>query len=184
MPITLMPSIGFHKSLVLIDDARLSKQRQDVLRILRGIMGEEPWHISHAGWEGYEYTLGVFGMSACSVWQNQRGHRDSIAFQLHEILEGVPHDLVQPPWIGDLNFHRSHRSYLVRRMPEFYAEKFPNNPEGMPLLWPQNCDADSRGYRLRLSAVEERHLLAGDRKLPEWLRYDQNRREVISLEDE
>jgi hypothetical protein len=183
MPITLLPSIGFYKSLKTMDDARVNKQRQDVLTILRALMGDGPHHISQDGWTGFEFALGVFGMTACSVWQNQRGHRDNLSFQIHEILEGVPHELDMPPWVGDLNLHRSHRSYLVRKNSDYYAAQFPNNPENMPIFWPQIVDSDPRGYRLRLSAMEERALLAGERTLPEWLRYDKNKREIIDLED-
>lgn len=147
-------------------------------------MDDVPWHISQSGWEGYEYALGVYGMSACSEWQNKRGHRDNLAFHIHKILEGVPHDLVMPPWMDDLNFHRSHRSYLIRKKPEYYAEQWPNTPENMPLFWPQNVDSDPRGYRLRLSAIEEKALLAGDRELPEWLEYNTKKREIIDLEEE
>lgn len=169
-----------------LDDARLGKQRQDALRILKGLMGdpEVTWHISQEGWVGYEYALGVYGMSACSEWQNKRGHRDRLAFEIHQILEDVPHDLEMPPWMEDLNFHRSHRSYLIRKHPGHYAPLWPNTPENMPILWPQLVESDSRGYRLRLSTVEERALLAGERELPEWLEYDLNKREIIDLEEE
>lgn len=185
MPITLMPYIGFFKSVQSLDDARASRQRQDALKILKGLMSDPavPYHISQAGWSGYEYTLGVYGMSACSNWQQKRGHRDNLAFQIHQILEGVPHDLDMPPWMGDLNIHRSHRSYLIRRLPEHYLPSWPNTPENMPILWPQLTDADSRGYRVRLSGVEEKALLDGERELPEWLRYDRNKREIIDLEE-
>lgn len=186
MPISLLPNIGFFKSLRPLDNARLGKQRQDALRILKGLLGEDgvPWHISQDGWIGYEYALGVYGMSACSEWQNKRGHRDSLAFEIHRILEYVPHDFEMPPWMEDLNFHRSHRSYLIRKNPEHYADRWPKTPENMPLFWPQNVDTDSRGYRLRLSAVERQALLDGERELPEWLRYDKKRREIIDLEEE
>lgn len=145
---------------------------------------EVPHHISQDGWTGFEYTLGVYGMSACSHWQNERGKKDDLAFRIHAILEDIPHDLVMPPWVGDLNLHRSHRSYLIRKLPEHYAGLWPNTPENMPILWPQLVATDPRGYRLRLSGVEEKALLAGDRELPEWLEYDRNKREVISLEEE
>lgn len=184
MPITFLPNIGFFKSIRPLDDARVGKQRQDVLKILKGLLGEGEHHISQDMWDGYEYPLGVFGMSACSVWQQERKHRDNLAFELHKILEDIPHDFEMPPWMEDLNFHRSHRSYLIRKRPAHYAPLWPNTPENMPLLWPQNVDSDSRGYRLRLSGVEEKLLDSGERELPEWLEYDPKKREVIDLEEE
>lgn len=182
---TLMPNIGFFKSLRVLDDARLGKQRQDAVSILKALMGDsnDDRHLVMDMWEGYEYTLGVYAMSACSLWQNERGNRDSLAFEVHKILEGVPHELVMPPWMENLNFHRSHRSYLVRRKPSIYEEKFPNTPVNMPILWPQLVDSDPRGYRLRLSKTEERLLKDGERELPEWLEYNSSKREVIDLEE-
>ena len=186
MPITLLPNIGFFKSVRPLDDARLSRQRQDALTILKGLMGDQsvPYHLSQDMWIGYEYVLGVYGMSACSEWQNKRGHRDNLAFEIHSLIADVPHDMDMPPWMEDLNFHRSHRSFLIRKNPHHYALLWPNTPENMPLLWPQLVDTDPRGYRLRLSGVEEKALAAGERELPEWLEYDPNKREVIELEED
>lgn len=184
MPVTFLPNIRFFSSIRTLDNARVGRQRTDVLKILKGLMGESDYHISHDMWSGYEYTLGVYGMTACSVWQQERGHKDELAYQIHQILESLPHEFVPPPWIEDLNFHRSHRSYLIRKDARNYASQWPNTPENMPLLWPQITDSDSRGYRLRLSEVEERLLLEGERELPEWLEYDKNKREVVDLEED
>lgn len=184
MPVTFLPNIRFFTSIRTLDDARVGRQRQDALKILRGLMGEEQYHISQDMWSGYEYTLGVYGMTACSVWQQERGKEDDIALQIHDILKDLPHEFVVPPWMEDLDVHRSHRSYLIRKDPHHYASQWPNTPENMPLLWPQIVDTDPRGYRLRLSDVEEKLLLSGERELPEWLEYDENKREVIELEEE
>lgn len=185
--LTFLPCIGFFKSLRPLDDARLGKQRQDALSILKVLLGEMAGDANHpavAMWSGYEYPLGVYGMSACSVWQQQRGNRDSLAFEIHSLLENVPHDLIEPPWLGDLNFHRSHRSYLIRRKPDHYESQWPNTPENMPLLWPQLVTSDPRGYRLRLSQTDIKLVRSGERKLPDWLEFDANKNEVISLEEE
>ena len=185
--LTFMPMIGFHKSLRELDNARLEKQRRDAYKLLKELVGKESQHANHPAvwmWQGYEYTLCVYGMSSCSVWQNERGNRDRLAFDMHALMDGYPHDLLQPPWIGDLNFHRSHRSYLIRRDPNSYALKWPNTPENMPILWPQLVDNESRGYRLRISAKEIRLLERGERELPDWLEYNSSRNEVIDLEEE
>lgn len=184
--LTLMPSIGFFKSLRQLDDDRLSKQRQDALSALQLLLGpkQKTRHIIMDMWDGYEYVLGVYGMSACSEWQNKRGHRDRIAFEIHALLDGFPREYEMPPWMDDLDFHRSHRSYLIRKQPDHYEELWPNTPENMPILWPQIVRTDPRGYRLRLSTPGARQLLAGERELPEWLRYDKVKREVINMEEE
>jgi len=181
-----MPNIGFFKSLRPLDDARLGKQRQDALKVLKALMGEEEMrpHPVLNMWEGYEYTLGVYGMSACSIWKTERKKNENLAFEIHRILEDVPHELAMPPWMEDLDFHRSHRSYLIRRNPGVYEEMWPNTPVDMPLLWPQLVDSDPRGYRLRLSEAEKKLLASGERELPDWLEYNSKKREVINLEEE
>jgi hypothetical protein len=41
-----------------------------------------------------------------------------------------------PPWLGDEAFHESHRSALVRKDPEVYADLFPGVPDDLPYVWP------------------------------------------------
>lgn len=40
-----------------------------------------------------------------------------------------------PPWLGDVDFHRGHRSALVRKDPDFYARLFPDVPDDLPYVW-------------------------------------------------
>lgn len=184
MPVTFLPNIRFFSSIRTLDDVRVGRQRKDALKILQGLMGEGEHHISQDMWSGFEYTLGVYGMTACNVWSQERGNKDDIAFQIHQILECMPHEFLVPPWMEDLNVHRSHRSYLIRKDPHHYAGQWPNTPENMPLLWPQVVPDDPRGYRVRLSELEEKLLLEGERELPEWLEYNPKKREIIDLEED
>lgn len=41
-----------------------------------------------------------------------------------------------PPWLGDEDFHRSHRSSLLRKDPEHYRPLFPDDPDDLPYVWP------------------------------------------------
>jgi hypothetical protein len=41
-----------------------------------------------------------------------------------------------PPWLGDEEFHRSHRSSLVRKDPAWYRERFDDVPDDLPYVWP------------------------------------------------
>jgi hypothetical protein len=49
-----------------------------------------------------------------------------------------------PPWLGDDDFHRSHRSALVRKDPDFYGPKFPDVPDDLPYVWPVPPPGDAR----------------------------------------
>ena len=41
-----------------------------------------------------------------------------------------------PPWLGDADFHRSHRSALLRKDPAHYRPFFPDVPDDLPYVWP------------------------------------------------
>jgi hypothetical protein len=41
-----------------------------------------------------------------------------------------------PPWLGRREFHRSHRSALVRKDPSFYRRAFPDVADDLEYLWP------------------------------------------------
>ena len=46
--------------------------------------------------------------------------------------------LTLPPWLGDLEFHRSHQSSLVRKDPAFYGPVFGDVPNDLPYVWPKS----------------------------------------------
>lgn len=50
-------------------------------------------------------------------------------------------DLELPPWLGDPAFHRSHRSALRSKDPAIYAPLFPDDPDGLPYVWPASDPA-------------------------------------------
>ena len=41
-----------------------------------------------------------------------------------------------PPWLGREELHRSHRSKLVAKSPEYYAPLFPDVPDDLDYVWP------------------------------------------------
>lgn len=43
----------------------------------------------------------------------------------------------KPTWIGDLEFHRSHQSNLIRKDRAHYAPQFPNVDPTLPYIWPR-----------------------------------------------
>ena len=41
-----------------------------------------------------------------------------------------------PPWLGDDDFHRSHRSSLLTKDPDWYGEIFTDVEPRLPYVWP------------------------------------------------
>ncbi|MFD5402996.1 MSMEG_6728 family protein [Streptomyces griseorubiginosus] len=154
---TFLPDPDFRQSALLLDPRRLGKQRVEALQVLRGLtVPGYGWrhHPAVRMWAGYEEALVRYGLEVCRVWREQ-GHPDSCAASL---LAGLPalrpgtvvRDQMQltadgevPPWLGDRAFHESHRSALVRKDPETYAELFPGTPDDLPSVWPAS-DRDPR----------------------------------------
>ncbi|MBQ1097558.1 MSMEG_6728 family protein [Streptomyces sp. b94] len=147
---TFLPHPGFRESALALDRRRLGKQRVEALQVLRGLtVPGYGWrrHPAVRMWTGYEEALVRYGLEVCRVWREQ-GHQDSCAASLVAGLAvSRPHEPVRdqpeladagelPPWLGDDAFHRSHRSALVRKEPEVYAELFPGTPDDLPYVWP------------------------------------------------
>ena len=154
---TFLPDPDFRRSALLLDRRRLGKQRVEALQVLRGLtVPGYGWrnHPAVRMWTGYEEALVRYGLEVCRVWCEQ-GHQDSCAASL---LAGLPAlrpgtkvrdqrqltaDGELPPWLGDEAFHESHRSALVRKDPQTYADLFPGTPDDLPYVWPAS-DRDRR----------------------------------------
>ncbi|MGW8064084.1 MSMEG_6728 family protein [Streptomyces ziwulingensis] len=147
---TFLPHPDFSESALALDRRRLGKQRVEALQVLRGLtVPGYGWrhHPAVRMWTGYEEALVRYGLEVCRVWR-ERGHQDSCAASLVAGLAVCrPGEPVRdqpalaragelPPWLGDEAFHRSHRSALVRKEPEVYAELFPGVPDDLPYVWP------------------------------------------------
>jgi hypothetical protein len=184
-----MPHINSGATAASLSDTDLREQIGVVDRIVRGLEGDESGQegdfLGLSMWTGFEYRLILHGMRLAheliairhiAVAEGLTAYIAKIGIELEEAGDT---DRTDPPWVGNLDVHRSHRSQLIRLDPQSYADRWPNTPPRMPALWPQLVDKASRGYRLRLSLSEARRLRAGARVLPEWLRYDTSAREVV-----
>ncbi|MFJ7072175.1 MSMEG_6728 family protein [Streptomyces sp. NPDC098781] len=147
---TFLPDPGFRQTALLLDRRRLGKQRVEALQVLRGLtVPGYGWrrHPAVRMWTGYEEALVRYGLEICRVWR-ERGHQDSCAASLVAGLAadrpGAPvrdqEELAAagelPPWLGDAAFHESHRSALLRKDHEAYADLFPGVPDDLPYVWP------------------------------------------------
>lgn len=135
---TFMPFDSFALSLNSLDDKRLGKQRVEAYQILNAI--DDPsygWqhHPATNMWRGHRQALIHYGQTACNMWI-LRGFDDSLLSKFDARKDTSVMHL--PPWMGDGDFHLSHRSNLVRKDPGFYGKKFPGVPDNLPYVWPTN----------------------------------------------
>lgn len=181
---TFLPCIKFFNALQWLNDEDLGVQRDFVFQILRELRiakrkGSPNSHLTlaAAGWRGYEYALGIYGMAACHVWRVDRGFSDTFYALIYNEMQRWEKNFSMPPWVGDLNVHRSHRSCLIRGN-ESYLDIWPGTPEYMPAIYPEITHEDRRGYRLRISGYDAGEIRSGRLEFPDNLHYDFRIREV------
>lgn len=137
---TFLPYESFILSARTLDRQRLGKQRVEALQMLKALSGETRGWVNHPAtrmWRNCEWSLLLYGEAVCAVWSS-RGYRDSCAAKMRHLsrVHGADWGDEYPSWLGDDEFHLSHRSNLVRKAPAFYGPLWPGVDPGMPYKWP------------------------------------------------
>ncbi|GHJ42540.1 MSMEG_6728 family protein [Streptomyces sp. TS71-3] len=147
---TFLPYPDFAETAAVLDARRLGKQRVEALQVLRGLtVPGHGWrrHPAVRMWHGYEEALVCYGLAICAAWTAEGRADTCAASMLASFAARAPGRRVRaqrelatagelPPWLGDPDFHRSHRSALVRKDPGHYAGLFPGVPDDLPYVWP------------------------------------------------
>lgn len=161
---TFLPYPDFLKSAMYLDDKRLRKQRVEGLQILRalikgpkycpicfdytGIVCYRPnmharkktgWynHPAVQMWKGHEGSLARYIVAVCEEWK-RRDFRDTIRDELEHYFPWSRWTEEQnkfPSWFGREDFHKSHRSNLLRKNFPHYSKYF-IEPTNLPYVWP------------------------------------------------
>jgi hypothetical protein len=146
---TFLPYPDFAASAAVLDDRRLGKQRVEALQVLRALTYEGyGWqrHPAVRMWAGHPRAVAAYGLAVCAVW-TATGRADTCAATIRADLARaclVPPTSAQalarsgplPCWLGDERLHRSHRSALVRKDPDFYGPLFADADPALPYYWP------------------------------------------------
>lgn len=140
---TFMPYDNFFQSAGCLDRQRLGKQRVECKQLLLALgvpvgentPGKSSWrsHPATRMWQGHEGALAMYGWTVCMEWR-RRGYRDTLAPQFAQVMQG--RSLTGPEWLGDEAFHASHRSNLLRKLPEWYGKFKWSEPDNLPYVWP------------------------------------------------
>ena len=139
---TFLPAADFRYTAKVLDRARLGKQRVETLQIMKSLIDpNHGWkhHPAVKMWKGYGWALLEYQKAICDEWVNNRGYRDTCldkTLELYNILEESQKNVgVYPPWIGHEEFHRSHRSNLLRKNKKYYS-LFWNDIDNLEYIWP------------------------------------------------
>lgn len=143
-PEGILIDLGFQA----LDYRRLGKQRVEawqILNVLRGVdnngspKDHKGWvnHPATRMWEGHIAALALYGMRCCEEWKS-RGYKDSLLPRFTSVFnEFVRYgdDPTPPAFLDDIK--ESHRSNLIRKLPNHYLGFWPDVPDDLPYVWPK-----------------------------------------------
>lgn len=86
-------------------------------------------------WRGYEYSLALYHDTVVCEWIN-RGYKNSMEYIItNDFATRVA--VSNPPWwLGDGVFHSTHRSNLLRKLPEHYSQFRWEETNNIEYYWP------------------------------------------------
>lgn len=136
---TFLPYPSFDESAKCLDYRRLGKQRVETLQILKALFNESKGWKNHPAtkmWKGYEGTLVGYGCIMCLEWV-KRGFNDTCFDKIQKYAYDYDLDVnTMPPWLGNMDFHASHRSNLLRKDKQFYSQYNWQEPDNLEYIWP------------------------------------------------
>lgn len=136
---TFLPYADFEKTAKVLDYRRLGKQRVEAYQILNTLTGKSTGWRNHPAvkmWKGYEFALFKYAQAICKEWV-ARGYKDTVYDKLDKLYAEMNEVvLAAPPWLGDAEFHKSHRSNLLRKQPDHYRKYWPRLTDTLPYKWP------------------------------------------------
>jgi hypothetical protein len=112
----------------------LGKQRVETFQVLNILLDRtqtKGWrnHPVTRMWSGYEEALKLYQNFTIEEWV-KRGYKNTMSFEQIDMK-----NIILPPWFGKYEFHRSHRSNLLRKDYEYYSEYF-DEPSDLEYYWP------------------------------------------------
>jgi len=132
---TFLPYSDFVKSAKCLDYKRLGKQRVECKQILIALEARKQnikrgWvnHPVVLQWESYEAALKEY-MNVCIQEWIERGYNNTMAINEVE-------SVIYPSWLGDDNFHASHRSNLLRKKFDYYKQFGWTESIDLEYVWP------------------------------------------------
>lgn len=141
---TFLPYADFDRSVFVLDDKRLGKQRVEASQIYKIVSGQRitgGWinHPAVAMWRGYPEALALYHNACIQEWRD-RGFKNTM-----EYLPATHYVTEYPSWFGDDAFHASHRSNLLRKDPTYYGQFGWSEPSNLPYVWPKGGSNGSSG---------------------------------------
>lgn len=159
-----------------LDNKRLNKQRVEAKQILLALSSPSYGWRNHPAvrmWKNHESYLACYGYHMCYEWKVLRRKRDDAD------LLGFFQSHIPQPWAawwehnGLLKYAsvafldipprfvsviESHRSNLIRKDPAHYRKFWPDTPDNLPYVWPNNVPLKDYAYTPEQSTQAFREL--------------------------
>jgi len=129
---TFLPYPDFRKTVKCLDNKRLGKQRVEAFQIEKSLkIPEYGWkhHPAVKMWKGYIDALREYQKHCILEWI-KRGFKNNME------IPNVKGRIKYPFWLGDENFHSSHRSNLLRKDLNYYSKYNWKEENNLPYVWP------------------------------------------------
>lgn len=135
---TFMPFDTFYQSIYCLDQKRLGKQRveaKQILDILLNRTNKKGWrnHPAVKMWKGYEDALKIYYNICLSRWE-QLNYKNKMKYESTNLEK---QNCEYPHWMGNKDFHNSHRSNLLRKDFEHYKQFGWELKVNLPYIWPK-----------------------------------------------
>ena len=138
---TFLPYANFQMSAKVLDRQRLGKQRVECLQLLNAITGNSTGWVNHPCtkmWRDNPEALVQYSTVTCVEWRS-RGYKDTCLekiIELANVNNWTPNlEFSYPEWLGDERVHASHRSNLLRKLPEHYDQFGWTEPSNLEYVW-------------------------------------------------
>lgn len=143
---TFLPYSDFYKSLSCLDYKRLGKQRVEAKQIIDTVIDikkgniykvkngkkvKRGW-INHPAvkmWLPYENALKEYTNICIQLWI-KKGYNNTIE------VPKINDKIIYPHWLGNKQFHASHRSNLLRKNFNFYSKYNWKESTDLEYIWP------------------------------------------------
>ena len=132
---TFLPYADFTESAKCLDYKRLGKQRVEAWQIYQIVSGKRTkggW-INHPAvnmWRGFSNLLAYYYNDILDEWI-KRGYKNTMEYII------CPTSITEPLWLGNKDFHDSHKSNLLRKDPDFYGQYGWDVPNNLDYVWGQ-----------------------------------------------
>jgi len=134
---TFLPYPNFEQSAKCLDNKRLGNQCYRECKTL--LCGGWKHHPASKMWQGYEYALCLYGIALADEMIRRKFGKPVTGPKWKQWFESERtkyQNTGLPPWFGSEEYHKSHRSNLLRKNPQWYGQFGWTEPDDLEYIWP------------------------------------------------